>query len=84
MMFYDMVKKNTVKEVLIEGNKISGDKDIADKFNKHFSVVGSSIVNSFTSTNNCVKFLSENLNHENFSFYDVSLEELTDIVSDLK
>ena len=70
--------------LLTEGNKFSDDQDNADNFNKYFSAVGSSLANIFTSSYNKISFLSENLIHEKSSLCDVSLEELTNIVSDYK
>ena len=77
-------KNDSVTELKIDDEKITGDQCIAEHFNEFFSNIGTSISSGFTNDESYAHFLTENLSHDSFSFCEVSLSELHVIMGGLK
>ena len=77
-------KNDSVTELKIDGEKITGDQCIAEHFNDFFSNIGTSISSGFTNDESYAQFLTENPSHDSFTFCEVSLSELYDIMGGLK
>ena len=77
-------KSESVIELKIDGEKIIGDQCIAEHFNEFFSTIGRSISSGFTNDESYAQFLTENLSIDSFTFCEVSLSELYDIIGGLK
>jgi len=77
-------KKDSVRELTIDGIKVCNEQTIAENFNTFFSNIGASIASAFTNDERYTQFLTDSLTHEAFEFCEFSLHEVTDIIGKLK